>query len=506
MKLDFRCESDCIRRCVGSFNEFLIDNSVEERIGDKGVLVALSGGADSVLLLYLMKQISSKYGTYIKAAHVNHNIRGKEADRDELFCRELCQSMDIDIEVLSFDVPAYAKNSGKGLEEAARDVRYEFFDSVVASDSRLGFVATAHNADDNLETLLLNLLRGSGTRGLAGIPPIRGNIIRPLLYIKKSDILSALSELGVDHITDSTNFDTDIKRNFIRNKIVPLLEEVAKDPQISATRAAKCLRFDADALDDVAASALSEILCVGEHECYIDRRRLSEIPEAIACRVLNIAIERKMNKSPSLSFSHTKALIKKCTDDDKYFRICLPDGIVAIGKGNRVFFDYFNNADKESVDYNIALGLGENIIPGVGVVYLSSEPIEVFEGDSVSFSNGCNIFSEKDDIGSEFAKSLTNVYKIFIQADLSSAKIIGNLSARNRRASDAYKYGGITRSLKKLFSDRKIPIDLRDKIPVIYDERGIVWVPGFGVRDESDCYNSDSDNSAHFWAYFRLEN
>lgn len=506
MKLDFRREGSAFETCAGSFNEFLSDNNIEEKIDGKGILVALSGGADSVLLLHLIKRLSTKYGIYIKAAHVNHNIRGAEADRDERFCRELCDEMNIDIEVLSFDVPSYANKVGKGLEEAAREVRYRYFDSLIESDSRLGIIATAHNADDNLETVLLNLVRGSGTRGLAGIPPVRGNIIRPLLYVKKSDIISALDELHIDHITDSTNFETDVKRNFIRNKVVPLLEDVSCDPQRSATRASKCLRFDANALEAVAASAFLDVVCFEKDLGYrLDRSKFSELPEAIAYRVALLAAEKALGKNPSFEYSHVVSLLKKSSDDDKYFKICLPDRLVAIGDGDYIRFDFVDNIKQESVDYNIKIGLGENIIPGVGILVLSNIPIEEFEGSAVSFSKGCKIFSENDVANNEFANSITNVYKIFIQAELSSAKIIGTLSVRNRFASDSYKYGGITRSLKKLFSDRKIPIDLREKIPVIYDEYGIVWVPGFGVRDESEHYKASSNSSSRIYAYFKLE-
>lgn len=505
MKLELNTANEALSRCVNSFNEFIADTDLSNDLERKGILVALSGGNDSMLLLHFAKEISRKYGTYIAAAHVNHMIRGHEADRDESFCAEWCQKNQIDFHVLRYDVPKYARDSGIGIEEAARKVRYEYFNSIIRDDDRLSFIATAHHADDNLETLILNLVRGAGTKGLSGIPPTRDNIIRPLLYVRKKDILEAVGYLGISYVTDSTNTDDDIKRNFIRNRIVPLLEEISDDPQRSATRASKCLRFDSEALDDASEEILKKIFTTsGSGAKTIDRRCIAALPEGIAYRVICKAIEQICGREARAEFSHIKLLIQKCSDKDKHFRIDLPGGISALGRGSSLTFVPTDEASPQKSSFDIPLVIGRNPLPTGSVLYLSHDPIEKLEENSVSFTNGCRIFSETSPEASEFANSITNVYKIFIQADLASAKIIGALSARSRIPSDSYKYGGITRSVKKLFSDRKIPLEVRDRLPIVCDEAGVVWIPGFGVRDERSSYSTDFDKSSHLYAYYQF--
>lgn len=186
----------------------------------KTVAVALSGGADSVCLLSVMQSLQPKYGYTLCALHLNHGIRGNEAQRDSDFCQDLCKKLDIPLSVKNTDVPAL-KNQGESLETAARRLRYEFFDNFECD-----YVAVAHNKNDSAETALFNLLRGSGTRGAKGISKIRGKYIRPILLSKKSEIIDYCKISGLDFVTDSTNLVNDCTRNLIRNEIFPLFEKI----------------------------------------------------------------------------------------------------------------------------------------------------------------------------------------------------------------------------------------------------------------------------------------
>ena len=206
---------------INSVSEFL--NCIE-----KGrILVALSGGGDSVCLLSVLKEL----GADICAFHLNHGIRGEEADRDQAFCRDLCNELGITFYTKNADIPAISKECGKGIEETARAVRYQLLNEIAdASESR--YIATAHNGDDNAETVIFNLVRGCSSDGLCGIPAVRGSIIRPLLNSTRAEIDAYLEERQIQYVTDSTNSDESYTRNKIRNDLIPKIEnkpEVAKE-------------------------------------------------------------------------------------------------------------------------------------------------------------------------------------------------------------------------------------------------------------------------------------
>ncbi len=200
-------------------------NKVKEFIGsgnlidaDAPVLVALSGGADSVALLRVLLAL----GYECRAAHCNFHLRGDESDRDEHFVTELCKRLNVLLDVKHFDVPAYMSEHGVSLEMACRELRYEWFDKLVAEHG-CQCIAVAHHNDDNIETFFLNALRGTGIAGLTGMKPRNGNVVRPLLCVSRAEILELLSELGQDYVTDSTNLENDARRNRLRNVVLPAI-------------------------------------------------------------------------------------------------------------------------------------------------------------------------------------------------------------------------------------------------------------------------------------------
>ncbi|MCR4604805.1 MAG: tRNA lysidine(34) synthetase TilS [Eubacterium sp.] len=193
--------------------------------GGERVIVGLSGGADSVALLTMLAKIRDKFELSIVAVHVHHGIRGDEADRDEIFSEDIAKKMNIEYVCKRCDAPGYAKENGLTLEEAARILRYKSFDEVL-SEKKAELIALAHHMDDQAETVLMNIFRGTGPAGLAGIRPKSENRIRPLLFATKKEILEYLSAAGIDHVEDSTNACTEHTRNRIRNEIMPLAEEL----------------------------------------------------------------------------------------------------------------------------------------------------------------------------------------------------------------------------------------------------------------------------------------
>ena len=206
------------------FTKHILENIRERELVKKGdtVTVGFSGGADSVCLLSVLWDLAAVLGITVKAVHVNHNLRGEEALRDEKFCEMFCKEREIPFKAVSVDVPAFQKERGLSLEEAARILRYE----VLEKEAGEGPVATAHHADDQAETVLLNLLRGTGLLGLRGMESKRGPVIRPLLPFSKDEILSYIDSHGLSFVTDSTNLENDAARNRIRNVILPELKKI----------------------------------------------------------------------------------------------------------------------------------------------------------------------------------------------------------------------------------------------------------------------------------------
>lgn len=249
---------------------------------DTTILLGLSGGADSVTLLHLLTEYCHQNGGTLYAAHINHMIRGEEAVRDREFCLDLAARYDVECFSLDYDVPDFAKQNGMGLEQAARMIRYDYFRGLMERHS-IPLLATAHNADDALETLIFNLSRGCGLRGLGSIPPVRsfgdGLLIRPLLSAPKAEILEFCEQNSLAYVTDATNADDSYSRNFIRHNIIPTLKHLNGGVLKNAARLSESARIDADFID-------------GQVEQYLARPDASSLAAlralhpALLCRVL----------------------------------------------------------------------------------------------------------------------------------------------------------------------------------------------------------------------------
>lgn len=217
------------------------------------VIAAVSGGADSVALLYVLYSLKNELGFSLAACHVNHNLRGEESDGDERFVRRMCRFLDIPLYVASIKVTDL-RQKHDSLEECARRLRYEFFDSI----SRGKLIATAHTASDNCETILINMVRGTALSGICGIPVKRDNIIRPLLYNTRGDIERYCTENSLDYVTDSTNLSDDYTRNKIRHKVVPLLREINPALFGAISRLSQSVSDDDKYLDKIAAQLMEK--------------------------------------------------------------------------------------------------------------------------------------------------------------------------------------------------------------------------------------------------------
>lgn len=429
---------------VRAVKDFCMDDKLRS-----GVLVGFSGGADSVMLLCFLKKYAEEnsFGK-ILALHVNHMIRGAEADRDETFSRVFCHTLGIEFISLKYDVPKEAKKLSKGIEETARDVRYSAFCDLLQSRNDLSCVAVAHNATDNLETVIFNMMRGSGSRGISGISPVRDDIVRPLIYIPKRDITGALEVSSVPYVTDSTNSEIDYKRNYIRSEIIPKLFYLTDNPEAQASKLSSSLRSDNSFIEEEADTFLKDF-SGGE----VPVSELLKLHKAVLSRVLQSMA--RLGGSSGCEYTHISKISELLGKD---FSVDLPGGVSFISK--RGVCRVGKLSCNETVSYERKLDMGVNFIPEIDrAIILSEERID---------------------------NSFSKVYKISIQQTIDFDIINDGLSVRERRDGDSYVYGKMTRKLKKIFNDRSIPQEERARIPIICDKSGILWVPGFPVRDGGD--------------------
>ncbi len=419
----------------------------------KGVLLGLSGGVDSMLLLTLLSRLSVKEGVPLLALHVEHGIRGEEAKRDEAFAKEAAEGLGVPFLSVSVNVPAIASLEDKGIEETARRIRYEQL-VAAAKERGLGCIFTAHHASDNAETVLLHLARGTGIRGLCGIPAYRLHLgvplVRPLLGLTGEEVLRAAEEKGIPFVTDSTNADTVYRRNFLRREILTRMREINPSFDMAVSRMCESLAEDNDLLERMADEAYASAVRTGA----LSREALLSLPTALRCRVFGRAYRAAAPHAESLARVHTDAFFARLALHGD-FKLPLPSGLYVTVCADKVTFG--ENAEEEPTLAPIPLAMGENLLPDGSRILILAK-------------GSC-------------AES-TNVYKTAIHRDLSSATIDGGLYVRAKRDGDAYRYGGVTHKLKKLFSDAKIPRSLRSLLPVVCDGAGILWVPYFGVRED----------------------
>ena len=420
---------------------------------DTPILVGFSGGADSTALLHMLVSYGQRTGAKIYAAHVNHGIRGEEADRDEDFCKKLCEALSVEFCVLHADVPSVAAETGDSIETAARKVRYSYFDKLM-SEKDIPLLATAHNANDNLETILFNICRGASLSGMCGIPETRscngGTVIRPILGMTKARIVEYCSLHDLAFVTDSTNTDTDYTRNKIRVEIVPKLCEINSNAVENASRLSKMLRDDSLCLESMK-DMFTEGLCEG---ASVEPEKLLGSPAAIANRAI-VSMYKDVAPDGTLEYTHIDAIRKLCAKAVPHSYIDLPCGVEAAIEDGRLSF---RKKQKKGtfLPYTVELCEEKNII--------SQTNCEIIMG---------------------YSQNPKNIYKNSILTSIDSATICGQLFVRGRAAGDRIRLNGMSKSVKKLMCDKKIPLELRDRLPVICDDNGIVAIPLLGVRDGS---------------------
>lgn len=393
------------------------------------ILIALSGGADSIFLAEYFNSIREKYSLTLKAAHIEHGIRGQESLDDCSFVESYCKENNIECYTLHINAPVEAKNAGIGIEEYSRNKRYEFFDSISCDK-----IATAHNLSDNIETLVFRLARGTSIKGLCGIPQVRGKIIRPLLSLTGEEIRNYLDEHNIKYCIDSTNSSDEYSRNHIRNNIVPLFSKLNGNYNASFQRLIENLNEDNDFIETEVNRFFDAVYKDNKLDIELMINYHISVKKRILIKYFSIngisLNELKINKIIKLLSDSGKVQISGdiyAVSNKRFLRIASFD------ENNRITEFSFS---KEILSYN-------------------------------NFLNKCELFSKKFDFCCD------------------CDKIVGSVAVRSRQCGDkiSLQNRACTKSLKKLFNELEIPVEIRNNIPVIADDKGVIGIYGYCIDE-----------------------
>lgn len=401
------------------------------------VLCAVSGGADSICLLHLLKSLEAERGITVIAAHYEHGLRGEESLRDMAFVEDWCRERDIPCVTERGDVRAYAAEKRLGLEEAAREKRYDFLERT-ADELGCGRIATAHSADDMAETLLMNLIRGSGLKGLSGIPPRRGRIVRPLLETSRAEIERYLAEQGLSHVEDGSNADESFLRNRLRRQVMPLLREMNPAVDAALGRTAELLRRDEAYLESLAAAWLEENRADGS----LPAPALAGLPPALASRVLRLYTGKK------LSMAHTDAAIRFASGAEPGW-LELPGLRLRRERGRLSLGGEEEESAPEFAPRRIEAG-SVTELPELGLRIIAEEGLCGDEEIHIQFNTFC----------------------------LGYEKMNGDVTVTPRRPGDRIRPAGrgVGKSLKSLFEEADMTLARRRRALVFRDSEGVLAV------------------------------
>lgn len=417
--------------------------------GDGLLIVGFSGGADSMALAHwLMGRVDKRR---IILAHVNHLLRGEEAERDQRAAEGFAREHGVEIRVLRADVRRLAEERGMGTEDCGRQVRYEFFHKLAPGDRDR--ILTAHNADDNAETIILNLCRGAGLEGLCGIPRERGKILRPLLGVSRAEIEAYCHEQGLRYVTDSSNLTDDYTRNRVRHQVLPVLKELNPRFVHSAAGTAGLLVEDREYLN---ARAL-ELLERARNDWGLEAAVLLGEGKSVRSRAVKLFIEQP--GGPRLERKHIEEALRVLEQggaaDLPGARICCAQGVFWAGE------------DTAAGPFELAARLGRNPLP----------------------DGKCLILGEKILGDGEKPQKIQNLlFKNSLDYDIMTRLAVSlpaGIALRNRRPGDRFAPAGrgVTKPLKQIFQELRVPGPLRDRIPLVVCGGEIAWCPGVGASE-----------------------
>ncbi len=421
-----------------------------------GVVTGISGGADSVCLLHVLNRLKEEYNLSLVAVHVNHMIRGEEADGDEAYVEELCDSLGIKLKIYKKDIIKMAEDGGLSVEEAGRNYRYSCFKET-AEEYDLNKIAVAHNLDDLAETVIFNMIRGSSIKGLAGIRPVRDNIIRPLLSVSRQEIEEYLEENCLKFRNDSTNFSVDYDRNRIRHIILPEMKKINNRAVEHICRLAGSAADMYTAINESIKKA--NILTEDNNSKSIEIKELSGFSEQEQREIILSMIGDTAGKRKDITFSHIESvreLIKAKTGSS----LNLPYNIKARVSYGRLIIE------KSSEKKSFCIKIEKSGNYQIGDSEISAEIVKNSECVNIS----------------------ANCYEEAVNYD----KIGKNLCIRTPKENDyiVINTSGGRKKLSRIFIDKKIDREKRDTWPVVAAGDEIIWVVGLRL---SEAYKIDKE-------------
>jgi tRNA(Ile)-lysidine synthase len=444
------------------------------------VLVAVSGGADSVALLLCLQRLSARLKINVTAAHLNHRLRGAESDADEKFVRRLCARRGIDLVVESSPVRSRAAAAKQNLEEAAREARYDFLRRA-ARQSGAGRIAVGHTLNDQAETVLMRLFRGSGAAGLSAVyPVVDGIIVRPLIDTARADILRYLKSLKVRHREDSSNRDLELSRNRLRKKWIPLLSREFNPRLVEAlSREAELARETSEFLEQVSRAEYERLRSPVQGGFSLPAREIVERHTLMGKLIVRHALREVRGSLKGITMRHVEAVLRLCRAGQSGKATEMPGGITAVRRFKNVAVLRDRPGTGSSFEYRLRLP-GRCAVPEAGIEIVALE-----NGDATLFSrlsSGKGIREQGEN----------RVASPFSSAWLDRDRLPKTLIVRSRRPGD--RYGGAGhRKVKKMFIDARIELQARSTLPVVAAGDAVVWIPGFRPARE---YAARAD-SAH---------
>ena len=395
------------------------------------IAVALSGGKDSVSLLRLLLENQEKLNITVKAVHVDHSIRGKDSEDDAEFCKNYCEKLSVPLKIFKVDAPSYSKENSLSIEQGARELRYKVFSEII-KDGFCNKIATAHHKDDNFESLLFNLFRGTGLKGASGIPKQNGNVIRPLLDATREQIDDYATQNNLPFVQDKTNFESVYTRNYLRNEVIPKILDRFPDAVNNGARFSSICKEEDEFLSDLASKIIIEKenkLCIPLNENAVLVKR------AVIIALSRLGVQKDYECVHVLDVLGLKNLQSGA-------KITLPKNVIAQKEYDYALL-YIDNEKKDDKVYS-------------------------FEVGSFDFNNSvCEI-------------SLSNGTLKFDGDKIPSGAVI-----RTRRDGDVFKkFGGGTKKLKEFLIDKKIPLSKRDTLPLIAKDNTVYLI--FGVEISND--------------------
>jgi len=430
-----------------------------------GIVIGLSGGADSVCLLKILKELKNEFELKLTAVHLNHNLRGREADEDQAFVEDLCANWNIELEVFKKDVNEIARKKKISVEEAGRITRYGLFNQVLA-ERKSQYIAVAHQKEDQAETVMLNILRGTGLDGLCGMSMKQGNIIRPLLNISRKQIEEFLQKEKIPYRIDSTNLDSDYTRNRIRNELFPMIRSMFDiDPVSRLVRISALVQDERDFLEHTAETAYNEVVVSHSDAVKIYLEKFKSIPAAIKKRIIRKAWEKINKGRQNLEYVHVEQILNLCRNGTTGKKVVLPREIEA-----RISYGCLVLSPKTPQK---AGSFYYPIQPG-GVIR-AAEAGGILEAGIMPAQDAFEKYGHPENIRERDCIQLFDY-----------DKLKGNLVLRSRTEGDVIKLAGLggEKKLKKFFIDEKIPREKRDNIPLVAQGNKILWIVGMRTSEE----------------------